>query len=483
MNRRFLLKGLGGAALSIPALTSLLPRAAQAQAVSGVAPRRYVQIFNDFGPTAALFYGSNLTGATQAATNVTTRALSSVNGPLSSILGTSFDAVRSKLSVLRGFDVPVNNPNHQFCFATTASGYAPGLDGDGYPPEAGNESIDVILSKSAKVYASAVPSARRLVNINPLSTDDYCQNRSFSWQKNATNLQMLSPLKQTSALLNVFMSSFGVATMPPSDGRELSLVQAVHADYTRVRSSPKLSSVDRQKLDAYIALISDLEHEAAAAIPTPVVCTAPVAEAGSSPDALVRTQLRVLAAAMACDLTRVGSVTLGMSAGYDTRHPQHHGMSGTTIDAAMLADLRGFAGNVGWFLAHLDSIAEASGGGTLLDNSIVYWSMQYGCATIGDTHKSKDMPVLIGGKGGGTLAAGNFIDFSSGGVGLPLNNLLVTLFNAMGLNSTDYESSGSTGYGLYTSNVMAGRSDASTWTSTAGRRTALPVLYTGSVVG
>ncbi|MBK7860018.1 MAG: DUF1552 domain-containing protein [Archangiaceae bacterium] len=478
MNRRFFLKGLGGAALTLPALTSLLPNRAHAL---GAPPRRYVQLMNPYGPTAATFYGG-LTGATQAAANVRTRALSSVSGALSPILGNAFDAVRSKVSVLRGFEVPVNNPNHQYCFTTTASGYAPGLDGDGYPPQAGNESIDVVLSKSAKVYAAPQPSARRLVNINPLTSDDYSGNRSFSWQRNASNnLQMLSPLKSTSSLLGVFMSSFGVANMPSTDAREVSLVQAVHADYLRVRAGPRISVDDKRRLDAYLALIDDLERDVKATQMMPSVCAAPGAEPGNGADALVRTQLRVLAAAMACDLTRVGSVMLGMSAGYDTRHTEHHAMNGTNVAGGMMADLRGFAANVGWFCSFLDGISDTSG--TLLDNSIVYWSMQYGCGNSADSHTPKDMPIVVGGRGGGALAAGNFIDFSANGVGMPLNNLLVTLFNAMGLSSTDYERAGSAGFGLYTGNTMAGRADQAMWTATAGRRTALPVFYTGPALG
>ncbi|MFT3707738.1 MAG: DUF1552 domain-containing protein [Archangium sp.] len=478
MNRRFFLKGLGSAALALPVLPSLLPRAAWGQSMT--APRRYVQIMNPYGPTAATFYGS-LSGGTQAAPNVSTRLLSDVVGPLSSILGTSFDAVRGKTNVLRGFDVPVNNPNHQFCFATCASGYAPGLDGDGYPPQSNNESIDVILSNNAKSTPASFTAARRLLNFNPLNTDDYSSNRSFSWRR-GNSLQMVSPLKTTTALLNLFMGSFGMATMPVVDTRELTLVQAVHADFVRVRSNPQLSAGDRQKLDAYMALIDDLEREASmATMPGPVVCAAPTPDPGTGDVALVRTQLRVLAAAMACDLTRVGSVTLGMSASYDTRHTEHHAMNGMNVAAGILGDLRGFAAHVGWFCQHLDSITE--GTGTVLDNSIVYWSSQYGCALVNSQHEPRDMPVLVAGKGGGALSTGQYMDFRSNGVGLPLNNLLVTFFNAMGLSSGDYEQNGNTGYGLYTSNMMSGRSDAAQWTATAGRRSALPVLYTGPAMG
>jgi hypothetical protein len=132
-------------------------------------------------------------------------------------------------------------------------------------------------------------------------------------------------------------------------------------------------------------------------------------------------------------------------------------------------------------MRHLDGIADQ--GGTLLDNSIVYWCSQYGCTSNFDAHSRRNMPVVVGGRGGGALSTGHYLDYTANGVGMPLNNLHVAFMNAMGLSSTDYERPGSAGYGLYTGNVMSGRSDAGTWTATAGRRTALPVLYTGPARG
>lgn len=479
MNRRFFLRGLGSAFLALPALPSLLPRTARA--ANPASPRRYVQLFNDYGPTGPLFFGG-LQGTQQLAPGVKAASLTAVSGPLSSILGTSFDAVRAKLNVVRGIDVLANNPNHQFCFATTASGYASGLDGDGYPPEANNESIDVILSNSAKVYPANWSTTRRLVNFNPTTTDGYSRNRSLSWRRTASgSVQMVAPLKETQALLDLFMGSFGMAQMPQVDDRELTLMQAVHADYTRVRASPRLSAADRAKLDQYMALVSDLEAEARNAVTEPVVCQGPSIEPGGDATALVRTQLRVLAAAMVCDLTRIGSVTMGTSEPYDTRHAEHHQMYDSTVAPGFLGDLRFFAGNVGWFMQHLDSVQE--GDGTLLDHSLVYWSMQYGCVYGGDTHSRTDMPIVVGGKAGGALSTGRYLDCRDGGKGLPMNNFLVALFNAMGLSSGDFEKSGETGYGLYTGTALDGRPDRDAWLSAAGKRTPVPGLYAGPVMG
>ncbi len=478
MNRRQFLRGVGGAALALPVLSSLLPRSARA---AGEPALRYIQFANTYSPSPAMWFG-NLAGAQQIAPNVSVSPLSSAPASLTPVLGSAFDAVRSKMSVLRGLNVQANNPNHNVCMPTCASGYSSGLDGDGFPPEANNESVDVVLGKSSKVYATPVALTRRWVNIYPrVGSDNYASGSSFSWQRSGNGVEIVPPITQTNALLNLFASSFGMVTMP-ADLRERSLLQAVHGDYTRLRQHPRLSSADRTKLDAYIALISDLEKEAATVPAT--TCQGPTTEPGTTYDALVRTQLRVIAAAMACDLTRVASVRLSFSANYDERHENGHhrivGLGGGYSVPQMLSDFQSLAGNVAWFVKHLDSIADS--GGTLLDNSIVYWGMQYGCTTGDDVHRRIDMPVVVAGGAGGRLAQGRFYDFRANNAGLVLNNLMVTFFNAMGLSSSDYESGG-TGYGLYTSNGLSGRPDASSWTSATGKRSPLPGFYIGPTRG
>ncbi len=62
---------------------------------------------------------------------------------------------------------------------------------------------------------------------------------------------------------------------------------------------------------------------------------------------------------------------------------------------------------------------------------------------------------------------------------------MVTLFNCMGLSSTDYESVWGQGFGYVdpTSAVWANRSNPTQWGSVAGRRSPLPLLYSGPVRG
>ena len=70
-------------------------------------------------------------------------------------------------------------------------------------------------------------------------------------------------------------------------------------------------------------------------------------------------------------------------------------------------------------------------------------------------------------------------------LGLPLNNLLVTFMNCMGLSSSHYETVAGQGYGFYpaTRELSALTPDPNFWLSTAGRRSAVPHFYKGPKLG
>lgn len=469
-SRRMFLGG-AGAALAVPLLPSLLPRSARAEV--GTSPVRYIQVLNPYGPNADVFFGNHATDQ-RPEPNVNLKSLLEIGGDVSPIVGPAFTPFLSRLSLLRGLDVMVENPNHHYVFATCASGYAAGVDNDEAPPLSGQESIDTILAKSSKVYADDVSEVRRVVNINPVATDDYSGNRSFSWRASTDGLAMVRPVKQTQGVLDPFAAGFAQGGEGP-DPREQQLMQAVYGDYRRVRDGTRISTADRQRLEAYMALVEDI---AEGSITT--ICEDPGQADEGSIDAVFDNQFRILAAAMACGMTRVGSITIGMSEGYGTRHEQHHAIFGQT-QSGIIDDFKGIGTRVARLLEILDGIVEPDG--TLLDNSIVYWCMQYGCATIDGQHNTDDMPVLVAGGAGGRLQLGHFVDYrlEGGGRGLGLNNLLVTFMNCMGLSSSDYELEAGAGYGWY--GDFSNRPSPEFWTSTEGRRSPLPVLYQGTAMG
>lgn len=483
LSRRLVLQG-AGASLVLPVLASLMPRGALADVVANAAPIRYVQVMSPYGPSQALFYGA-LKGVTRVSPHVSVTSLSDYGANISPMITDAFGSLRPKFSILRGLDVFVVTANHQFSFATTASGYAKGLDNDEAPPVTGQSSIDTILASSPKVYSADVPAERRQLNLNPLTTDSYSSNRTWSWRNNGTKVQMIRPVKQTQALFDALSVGFVKKQVDPN---ETALLQAVSADYKAVRNGPRISVEDRNKLDAYVALVSDIEKGLTASVP---VCTTPIRAEEVDVEATIDNQFGILAAAMACDLTRVAGITLGMSEGYGTRHTEHHGILGNP--PGIVTDYKLIGARVARLLKIFDNTKEAAGG-TLLDNSIVYWSTQYGLATLGGQHSASDMPVMIAGGARGNLKQGRYLDYRHeiGGTvteftrqGIALSNLLVTLFNCMGLSSADYESVAGQGYGYVdpTSAVWANRPNPTQWDTEAGRRSPVPLLYSGPTRG
>jgi hypothetical protein len=491
--RRLFLRGLGNTVLALPSLSSLLPRTARAQAVAS--PIRYIQVLNPYGATAPLYFGG-LTANQRVQPNVNVKSLAEVPGELSPILGASFSPWKSKISILRGIDALSMNPNHQYTYATCASSYEVGRDGDEQPPSSGQVSVDTLISRSDKVYGTNVPAARRAVNLNPVTgLDNYSNNRSFSWQQSGDAVQMVRPVKQTQAFFDAFVGGFSSGTSTPTPAsanpKELALIQSVYGDYKAVRDGARISAADRQKLEMYMSLVNDIEKDLRAAEQRPAAtCAGPAPAAEGDIEATITNQFRILAAAMACDLTRVASITLGMSAGYTQRHDEHHGLLRDPAPVGIIADLKLIGVRVTKLLGILDSIREATG--SLLDNSLVYWGMQYGSVRIGAQHNAEDMPVLVAGKAGGKLRQGHFIDYRGETAtpvrdadrrGVPINNVLLTFMNCMGLSSSDYEKTAGSGYGLYPPNAFVGRPDRAFWESTAGRRAPLPHLYTGPALG
>ncbi|MEM6926526.1 MAG: DUF1552 domain-containing protein [Myxococcota bacterium] len=480
LGRRMFLTG-AGAALALPFLSSLLPRAARA--TTPTHPLRYIQILNPYGATTQQFYG-DLTGDQPIQEYVAARQLSSVSGPISPLVGPAFAGLLDKISLIHGLDVMTENTNHQMCFATCASGYAPGVDADETPPAAGRPSIDVLLSTSDKVYDPTFPTARRLLTMNPVTTDTYTETRSFSWRETADGLEMIRPVKTTVGLQDLLGGAFDGSASGDVSGQ--AVLDAVYEDYRRVRDHQRLSRTDKERLESYLQLVSELEPGEIA------TCDHPALGAEPDIDAIVDNQFKLLTAALLCDVTRVASITLGMSEVYNARHNEHHDeMHTATADqTGLFGDLVEVGERVAKLIGELDAAQE--GEGTLLDSSLVYWGMQYGNAVAGDAHRPFNMPALVAGSAGGQLRTGYYIDYRKDGHlsdreprGIPMSNLLVTFMNCFGLGSGDYEAGGEAGYGFYRDVYFQNpiHPNPEFWNSSDGRRSALPWYYTGAERG
>ena len=256
-----------------------------------------------------------------------------------------------------------------------------------------------------------------------------------------------APLPPVSDPVSVYARLF--AQKPPPDpsrpeSRQKSVLDAVHEQYAHL--SRRVGRADREKLDAHLTLVEDLERrlglggvglggaDGAARCPT----------VGASPDAvdadaedlmpqISRTQIDLLVAALSCDLTRVAS--LQYSTGFNRlRYPWLDSLSeGHTLSHSGDSQLEAWeelgrrqqwhAAEIAYLLERLGAIQE--GEGTLLDSTLVVWGSE---VSQGNSHSLNDIPFLLAGGAGGRLAMGQFLELG----GRSHADLLLTITHAFG---------------------------------------------------
>ncbi len=460
------LQGTGGALVAIPVLGSVLERRSHAGGVLEP-PVRYVQWVTDHGQNADRFFPS-AAPTDEVAPGVRARDLTTIDGPLSQVIGTEFDVVRSKMNVIRGLDALAPSGLHNACVPTCAS--APPVDNHvpAFP-----HSVDSILETSPIVYPSTarVPALRMTPGV-PWAY----KWGSFCWTRQNGEPFKLPAFESNAAALEAVFGPEGEEGTPPEENpviaARLRLTDQVIDDYARVINSQQLSSEDAHLLSDYMDLLSEVQDRMLAEAPD---CSRPDQLTESDFDLLHQNAIDIAVVGMLCGATRVVAYHAyqGSPSDYDeeTFHAWAHD------DANLHATMQVYRyEQLARLLARMDAFTEANGR-TLLDNSLVYACNELshpGHAgndqrVPGSTHLV-DMPVITAGDAGGRFVTGQYIDF---GVRL-LNNLLVSIFNVMGLSHADYEQDGVEGFGDYAGQRAQ---DYAAYMSTDARRSPLPYLY------
>jgi hypothetical protein len=500
-SRRFFLRGLGGAALALPFLESLAPRAARAQATG---PKRFIVVksfstqlvkewyprFEGNGYTLkdARYDGSKADGTTLLTQRIDS-ALPYTQAPLadfqtssgiSGILGEKLNPYLSKLNLIRGLDfLPEVNHNYggllgNFSSCTNATPCT--ADELGAVP-----TIDQVLAYSSKFYPD-VPVARYLHLSQGVSD-------SMSYTDRGTGGEV-EQLKARTNPLDAFNDLFGGATTPVVPGgegapaigneRDALLVDRVMDQYRTLKQSSRLSSDDRRKLDQYVNLMAELQ--AKLNVRPMLSCTAPAEpeslanNENTDPSDIVRkwdVMLDLVQAGLMCDRTRVVTLAVhkALGPGPDPQddalvghyHSENaaggtwHGLAhdwGNENSRRMLAGINRWVANE-FFAKLLERLDVAEGESTILDNSLVYWGNE-----LGFNHLAYSVPCLTAGGAGGAITTGRYLDYidwesqayfsqEDGNViqGIPHNQFLVSVLQAMGLSPSDYERGGQPGYG------------------------------------
>ncbi|MEX0670774.1 MAG: DUF1552 domain-containing protein, partial [Pirellulales bacterium] len=142
----------------------------------------------------------------------------------------------------------------------------------------------------------------------------------------------------------------------------------------------------------------------------------------------------LLVLAFQTDSTRVCTFSLA-NEGSNMRYPQlevndgHHELSHHGGDSAKLAKIGKIntfhATQFAYLLGKLAAVAE--GDGRLLDNCL----LAYGSGNSdGNRHNHDDLPILLAGRGGGTIRTGRHVPFAAE---TPVTNLWLTMLDRAGV--------------------------------------------------
>src|SRR5207248_10862651 len=97
-----------------------------------------------------------------------------------------------------------------------------------------------------------------------------------------------------------------------------------------------------------------------------------------------------------------------------------------------LADIGRFeVSQLAYLLGKMNAVVDVDGG-TMLDNSLVFFSSEI---EDGNTHSHEDLPVLLCGKGGGTIASGQHVKLDPS---TEIGDVMLTMLHSLGLPSASF---------------------------------------------
>jgi hypothetical protein len=212
-----------------------------------------------------------------------------------------------------------------------------------------------------------------------------------------------------------------------------SILDFVAEDATRLKG--RLGAGDQRKLTEYMDAVRELELRIALAGREPAKAPPNVKRPGGVPQEYadhIRLLTDLLVLAFQGDVTRISTFVYaneGSNRSYrflgvpDGHHDlSHHGNDKEKLNKIRQINrfhLEQFA----YLLTKLKAIKE--GDGTLLDNCMIVYGSGNG---DGNRHNHDELPILLAGKGGGTLQTGRHVRYP---FNTPLTNLYLNLLDRM----------------------------------------------------
>ncbi|MBK6919880.1 MAG: DUF1552 domain-containing protein [Deltaproteobacteria bacterium] len=395
LGRRTMLRGMlggGAVAIGLPPLEAMLGRHGDAYADGSELPVRFMSIMFGCGVQLARW---------EPTTSGSDYALSEQLQP--------FAGVKDYLSVCTGLHnhfggSPITHHEGMCVFSGHDFVLRPDLPG--FASDWGGPTIDQLVADALEAGGAQTPV--RSVQLGWTKFDSPADSGStakcISARGEPGSLTMLYPETNPQAVWQSLFGEFGM----PLDTREvrLSILDIVRDDTARLRM--QLGVKDKQRLDAHLQGVSELEAKISA---MPPVCQLPRAPRFLNDEANGAEQLtevntlmaQLVAYAFTCDITRVASyhmlsvaseVQFGEIGQFSTQHGNSHAgdenyNQGIIFIMGRIADMMGTFAQT-----------EDIDGGNLLDSMLLFASSE---VSQGFTHSWQRQPILVGGHGRGYL--------------------------------------------------------------------------------
>ncbi|MSQ93868.1 MAG: DUF1552 domain-containing protein [Gemmataceae bacterium] len=424
LSRRTVLQGLG-ASIALPWLEAMGPLNAWGSQVASAANRVPMRMAFLYVPN-----GKVMAEWTPTAEG-TTFTLPSILEPLS--------GVKDYLNVLTGLTADKARPNgdgpgdHARAMAAFLTG--------AQPRKTAGSDIRVGLSVD-QAAAARIGSQTRLASLeigaDPSAMAGNCDSGySCAYSSTISWRSATQPVPKLNNPRQVFERLFTTgpdADRIRTDRNRRSILDFVREDAASLQ--PNLGTNDRRRLDEYLGAIRDIEQriERAARLPEPPRpnLTQPTGIPASYQDHL-RLLADLLVLAFQADITRVSTFVFA-NEGSNKPYPfievreGHHDLSHHGNDRDKLRKIatinRFHVTQLAYLLNALKNVRE--GERTLLDNCMI----AYGSGNSdGNRHNHDDLPILLAGRGSGTIRAGRHIRYRNN---TPLNNLWLSMLDRMG---------------------------------------------------
>jgi hypothetical protein len=270
----------------------------------------------------------------------------------------------------------------------------------------------------------------------------------------------VTPMDDPSVAFDRIFANVGssASALQAQAARRKSVLDAITPRYTALAA--KLSAADKDKVNTHLAALRDLESRLGnaqmATASGAAACTKParpaltasaevmynssgmeIENSANDVDVPQRNQLiRDLAvAALSCDLSRVVTMMLAPSRSdiffnfigiNNSHHDLSHDPDSNAASQMKLVQInQWYATQVAALVTALKGVKE--GGGTMFDNTIVFWCNELG---IGNVHSHTKMPLLVAAGKNTGLQTGQAVTMPDG---TPHNRLLLNLIDAMGI--------------------------------------------------